>query len=123
MISDREIWLAAIGECAGTAMHMSGASGNKGHGFCLNSGRRTSRVNLGRPGIINLFTCRAQRNGGHALALAEPGTTDAAETVYRVNVQNFECFGNCDDAAVRYFQRQVKPELPRQIVGDCRTFG
>jgi hypothetical protein len=75
---------------------------NKGHGFCIDPGDRTGRTfSDDRPGIINLINLFSARNGGHALAIGSPATTPAG-LPYRINIEMLECFGNADDAAVRY---------------------
>lgn len=115
-----------VGLCPGTVFERSDASGNKGHGWCIDEGLRTGRVNVGRPGIITLNDVRASRNGGHALAAASPFTSSTNGVIYRLIVNNFECFGNADDAAVRYDNAAGGPQVwiyGQEVTIETSAFG
>lgn len=48
------------------------STNNKGHGFCLDGGNRTSRVNLASPGVITLVNVYCYYNEGHGIAIGNP---------------------------------------------------
>jgi hypothetical protein len=58
----------------------------KGHGFMLDDGTVTSRVNTERPGQISLIDCRAFNVAGHQAKIGNSGGAGA----YRILVDNFE---------------------------------
>lgn len=90
----------AIGDILSSEFHFCDADQNGGHAFVINGGGYTSRVNIDRPGQVGLINCRGSRSGGHSIAIGDAGN-NANERPYRVTVENFESFFNCQDAAVK----------------------
>jgi hypothetical protein len=72
---------------------------NKGHGFVIDGGEITNRVNVTEPGISTMRHCWALSNGGHGLVIGNP---NSRMTPFRVMVDNFECSSNATDPAVRF---------------------
>ena len=66
---------------------------NAGHGLCVVGGEFHSRVNLTRPGQIDILNCRSSRNGGHGL-LVGADSTESESIPYRIHIHNFESFFN-----------------------------
>jgi hypothetical protein len=72
-----------------------------GHGIFITGGSFTGRINLVRPGQIQLDNCRVSRCGGHGLLIGGLGETTTNDIPYRVEVRNYETFYCATDAAVR----------------------
>lgn len=79
---------------------------NGGHGFVVDNGQITSRVNTKTAGWITARNLRALNNGGHGLAAGSSADTSSAN-VYRLHITNLDAAGNVTDAAVRYTTDEV----------------
>jgi len=66
---------------------------NAGHGLCVVGGEFHSRVDLTRPGQIDILNCRSTRNGGHGI-LVGGDDSNLSSIPYRVHLHNFESFFN-----------------------------
>lgn len=99
--------LILVGQVVGTLLTQCRSDQNGGHGYCIDRGKRTGRTNEVEPGIVTFINCRAEENGGHALAAGNPDDVAGELPCYRIVLDNFECFENCHDAAVRYSNFQV----------------
>lgn len=73
---------------------------NLGHGYVFDGGQLTSRVNTIYPGLVNLVSCWATENTGHALKIGDP-TDDVSFVPVRFTMFNCEFSDNALAAGVR----------------------
>jgi hypothetical protein len=70
----------------------------KGHGYIVDGGETTGKVNVSSPGIATLQHCWAVLNGGHGLMIGNP----VAKCVpFRILVDNFESGDNGQNPAMK----------------------
>jgi len=107
IISQPSHGLLVVGACYMGIFEQVDTSSNKGHGFAVDLGILTARVNVPPPpGVMTVTNCGGYDNGGHCFAAGHPDDTVVTPAV-RVMLINFDCGRNATDAAVRYGLHEV----------------
>ena len=91
-----------IGRTYGSLVSDCYSYNNNGHGFCVDSGRRTSRTNRASPGLITVIGGNAFKNQGHGMLLGNSTDAGAGELPsFRCVVINWESTSNEVSASLR----------------------
>lgn len=86
-----------VGRIYSSKIADSYVTGCAGHGIDVDDGALTSRVNLVKPGILNIDLVQVSDCGGHGIKI---GSNSHLKSSFRINISNSEGFYNCNTPAL-----------------------